>query len=354
MNPLLEKYMKDKYGENYEADAQSKYDEAGERANVGGLFSNIGDAIAGNKVGSQNAFFEQRRKDAREDTLGKIEKSRKSGMEDMVFGNQMEEAKAKAEKRDPLNQRNVAWRAAVKANVPELAKSMSPEEFDQLTIEDSEAIMNPVKWRLEKEGRAAQLAAMQGARRDARDASLEEKHRVENEKKADKELRLAVPGYERTGEVLPKDEEAMKLRSATASGGELVSKLREMKALVEKYGSYESGGKGGAKMKGLARDIQLLSKGPELYQLGVLAGPDMEILDDVISNPSSWDSMFTRDSTRQSQIDTQLNSLETKLAAKAKSLGYKPQAVAPKPGDEVDGYVFQGGDPANKNAWVKK
>lgn len=262
INPILEKYLKSKYGENYDSEAQSKFDQASDRANVGNFASSVGDAIAGSNIGSNSAFFEQRRKDAKDETLGKIDRDKKSAMDEMVFGNQMDEAKAKADKRDPMNQRNVAWRASVKANVPELAKSMSPQEFDQLTIEDADAIMNPVKWRLEKEGRAAQLASIQGARNDAREAALDEKHRIENEKKADRESRLAVPGFDRTGEILPKDEEAMKFRKATAVSDQLSTKLKRMRDLVKDNGSFEYGGEAGTEMESLATEIQLLGKVP--------------------------------------------------------------------------------------------
>ena len=142
-------------------------------------------------------------------------------------------------------------------------------------------------------------------------------------KKTEKELQLAVPGYERTGEVLPKVEEAQKFRDATAEANNLVKSLTRLKELVKNHGPYEYGGEAGAEMKSLVRDIQLQSKGPAMYQLGVLAGPDMEILEDITSDPESFSSMFTREGTRQSQIDTQLEALAQRIGSKAKALGYK-------------------------------
>jgi hypothetical protein len=138
----------------------------------------------------------------------------------------------------------------------------------------------------------------------------------------EKELGLAVPGYRRTGEVMPKAEEAMKLRKATGDAEQLVTKLGRLKDLVSENGSFEYGGEGGTEMESLATEIQLLAKGDNMYQLGVLTGPDMRLLEKITSDPSSLGSFFTRDSTRQKQIDTQLKSIKEKLASVTKASGY--------------------------------
>lgn len=167
---------------------------------------------------------------------------------------------------------------------------------------------------------ALQRASIEGERTLKRAEKEDEK----NEKRKEKELQLAVPGYERTGEVLPKPEEAAKLRVAVANAEQLTNKLSRLKDLVTKYGSYEYGGEGGQEMETLATEIQLLSKNPEMYNLGVLTGPDLSLLNKITADPTSTSSMFTRDSTRQKQIQTQLNSILGKLSAVTKASGYKP------------------------------
>ena len=68
----------------------------------------------------------------------------------------------------------------------------------------------------------------------------------------ERDLQLVVPGYERTGEVLPKPEEASKFRKATAVSEQLSSKLNRMNELVNKYGSFERGGQGAGPLDGQA------------------------------------------------------------------------------------------------------
>lgn len=168
--------------------------------------------------------------------------------------------------------------------------------------------------------RRQEMRALMGERREEREA-------IRDEKRNEKELALAVPGFERTGEVLPKAEEAQKLRKATANAEQLQTKLNRLKELVKTAGSYEYGGQAGQEMASLATEIQLLSKSPEMYELGVLTGPDMGLLQKITADPESLDSLFTRDSTRLKQIDTQLKSVADKTDSIAKSMGYRRQGA---------------------------
>lgn len=167
-------------------------------------------------------------------------------------------------------------------------------------------------------------------RQDARDerrmlAGIRQQDRLDarEQKMQDRDLQLAVPGFERTGEVLPRAEEAVKFRKATATADDLSAKLDRMKQLVKDKGSFEYGGNAGQEMEALATEIQLLGKSPELYELGVLTGPDLSLLQKITADPSSMSSLFTRDGTRLQQIDSQLGSINQKLDSTSKSLGYK-------------------------------
>lgn len=57
-DPEIEKYMVEKYGPNYAQDAQANYQSQMNRSNDAALLSNIGDVIAGQKVGSNNPYFQ--------------------------------------------------------------------------------------------------------------------------------------------------------------------------------------------------------------------------------------------------------------------------------------------------------
>jgi hypothetical protein len=174
-----------------------------------------------------------------------------------------------------------------------------------------------------QQARKEQLASQQADRVLNRELAMSYKHGKDAEKREDRDLALAVPGYDRTGEVLPKPEEAMKFRRATASAEQLQNKLKRLRDLVGEVGSFEYGGERGQEMDSLATEIQLLSKNEDMYNLGVLTGPDMGLLQKITASPSSIQSLFTRDSTRKKQIDTQLKSIQDKLESSAKSMGYK-------------------------------
>lgn len=179
------------------------------------------------------------------------------------------------------------------------------------------------KFNAEGDDRRARDAA--GARSQDRQDRLNDKKELLAEKKAEKMQGLAVPGYKMGDQVVPKAEEAQKFRKATAVSNQLKQKLNRMKDLVKQHGSFEYGGDGGQEMEALATEIQLLGKSPELYELGVLAGPDLTLLNKITASPDSWSSMFTRDKTRQTQLDTQLKSIEQKLSTTAESMGYTPE-----------------------------
>ncbi len=154
-----------------------------------------------------------------------------------------------------------------------------------------------------------------------------DRKRRDDLKYEDHEKMLAVPGYERTGEVLPKPEEAQKFRSATASAKNLTNMVSQLDSLVDEVGSFEYGGTKGQEMKSVTKQIQLLLKNQDMFNLGVLTGPDMGILESIVADPDSFQSLMTRDSTRKAQISALLKSIKAKTASTAASLGYKEAAA---------------------------
>lgn len=75
-----------------------------------------------------------------------------------------------------------------------------------------------------------------------------------------------------------------------------------------------------------ATNLMMLAKGPEMYGLGVITGPDMEILGGVVQDPSKWGAMF-----RNGQILPKLRSLAGDVGAKYEFLrqGFKAQGGNP-------------------------
>lgn len=75
-NDIVEEYMRNKYGKDYDKKASADYQGQLERSNEAALLSNVGNVIAGQQVGSGNQYFEGLNKKA-QGNLDKIGQERK-------------------------------------------------------------------------------------------------------------------------------------------------------------------------------------------------------------------------------------------------------------------------------------
>lgn len=115
----------------------------------------------------------------------------------------------------------------------------------------------------------------------------------------------------------------------------------------------------------------LLAKGEALYNLGVLSGPDLSIIQRALSDPATLRGFFTGDVTANGQIDA-IETLIRQRVANARRQYGGPQAQspgpggvgtaepppaasrsAPAPGTVQDGYRFRGGDPSQQSNWER-
>jgi hypothetical protein len=78
-------------------------------------------------------------------------------------------------------------------------------------------------------------------------------------------------------------------------------------------------------------NFALLAKGDAMFQLGVLNGPDLEIIRRTIPDPSTGKSIMTTDSDVTSSVDKVLNILNTGISATEKQLGITPPAAPQTP-----------------------
>lgn len=299
-------------------DENSKYDLGG---NAMAALAALGAGFQGRDSGAAGSAVLARNKAGRDEKLAQFDTGRDQAI--------------KNENIDPMSGRSVAFRKSIEANFPEIAKAYG-ENWADVSAADQDRIFEPLKLKETIDARKAMAEEQRAERRFLAGMKQQDREDIRNDKKQEKLDQLAVPGYERTGEVMQKPEEAMKFRKATATADQLGRKLDRMKQLVAENGSFEWGGQGGQEMESLATEIQLLGKSPELYELGVLAGPDLTLLEKITSDPSSMKSLFTRDSTRQQQLDTQIGSIRDKLDASSKSMGYKKNTPAAAPEQKLE------------------
>ena len=101
-------------------------------------------------------------------------------------------------------------------------------------------------------------------------------------------LKKSVNGYSSNNpDLFVEKAEIGTFKKAIFQSAKLRPKLNEIINLIETEGNQVFGAKSDI-LRGKLKDIQLDVKGPEMAALGVLAGPDVEILTDVTGDPTSF------------------------------------------------------------------
>ena len=101
-----------------------------------------------------------------------------------------------------------------------------------------------------------------------------------------------IPGYIWDGITINTPSEVAKSRREIGDIETAISGLHEYIAVLDKYGPELAFTKQGSEMMILARDLHAKLKSPGIYNLGVLNGSDLEFLEDIVANPTSWKSYF--------------------------------------------------------------
>jgi hypothetical protein len=132
-----------------------------------------------------------------------------------------------------------------------------------------------------------------------------------------------VPGWQKVENVPVEKTELQQFRRRTAAVPRVVQKIKQLKELIGKYGPYENEySAAGQQMMSLANDIKLDLKGPEFKALGVLAGPDMAILEALVPDTSSLKNMAKSSSAVNASLDSLAKRLEEDLDASGTSIGF--------------------------------
>jgi len=268
---MLQKYLKDKYGENYDQKAQEDYDSARSQNRWAQLGSDIGDAIGGQKVGSGDQYFQGLNKQAKENTIGKINNDRDQFVKNKLDTANIQEAARKGAVVDPNSSESMTFRKIIESKFPDVAKSYG-EDWNKVSAADQESIFRPLQLKEQIESRKEQARILAGQRLDAK----AEKKAADQAKLDEKMQGLKTPfGLANT------EDDAKKLKEAHESKSNFDNKINEMIALRQKHhGGTIWNREDVARGKQLSKDLLLEYK--NMAKLGVLSQSDENIINAII------------------------------------------------------------------------
>lgn len=123
-------------------------------------------------------------------------------------------------------------------------------------------------------------------------------------------------------------EEIEKIRKAEADSETLINALQGYASAFKKAGGMERGKSAldfSTNLNTKYNNAALLVKGDTLYNLGVLSGPDLEILQKTVADPSTFKGAVTDVDTVQEQVNTLIKQIRDGFTNKKKSMGLAPR-----------------------------
>lgn len=223
------------------------------------------------------------------------------------------------------NRRQVA---AMGKKVPTLAPGQSITQFNPSELpndEDylrakAEADMTPVK-------KAIQNMQFEKAKGDADKAKDEARKRGLS----------PIPGYQKTDQYVGDETEERSLRTAYTDYDKFRTTMNNLKAKVQSASKEELANPYSDTRKAIAndlRDLQLTYKGEAFAKLGVLAGPDMGLLESIIENPGTLSNLVSGKEGVLKRYDQALSRVDHAFDARVKSLG-----LAKAPSKDTGGLI---------------
>jgi hypothetical protein len=271
----------------------------------------------------------------------------------------------------------------------------APEEYDDGFYRQSLSRFQNSKEGIERQLQQAQIAKLKrDAERGEADplarqmAMLDAREEYAKRKENEKLQRYSnMGGWKLSEGATPTMDDAKKFKSGSAAAMTLLNNLNEFQGLIGKHGAELMPGDAKNRLNSLARDIQLSAKNEDLYSLGVLTGPDLKLLEEIIDAPTGfWENMNPwAGNLSQSKAQQFREMINNRINSKAKTYGFEPTpewqtlasgglkkkeegkssgfggneayaAEAPpqiKPGHEEDNYTFMGGDPGDRKNWKR-
>lgn len=159
----------------------------------------------------------------------------------------------------------------------------------------------------------------------------------------------AIPGG--PGDKLPESQQKQVVGTQNLSNA-----IREYREALKTFGTLDAVKPDQRAMMGTKYNNMML-QAKEAYNLGVLNGPDFDILQSVVTDPRSIKGVITSNNaldTQAAELDRIMSGVaQTSSQLKPRGGATQTSGQAPKAGTIEDGHRFNGGDPSNPSNWEK-
>ena len=159
----------------------------------------------------------------------------------------------------------------------------------------------------------------------------------------------AIPGG--PGDKLPESQQKQVVGTQNLSNA-----IREYREALKTFGTLDAVKPDQRAMMGTKYNNMML-QAKEAYNLGVLNGPDFDILQSVVTDPRSIKGVITSNNaldTQAAELDRIMSGVaQTSSQLKPRGGATQTSGQAPKSGTIEDGHRFKGGDPSNPSNWEK-
>lgn len=157
----------------------------------------------------------------------------------------------------------------------------------------------------------------------------------------------------------PPEKTVEELRSQKTTVDLMNSTIDKLDSAIGKYGTRLLPGEENALMGSLITDLQLRAK--EFQKLGVLNGPDLQLMIKQFGDPTSVKGKLLGPEALKVKLKQMKALINNGFKQTAVNAGFDvnmpdfadPQIkTGPNPGDIEDGYEFKGGDPRDRKNWA--
>lgn len=159
----------------------------------------------------------------------------------------------------------------------------------------------------------------------------------------------AIPGG--PGDKLPESQQKQVIGTQNLSNA-----IREYRDALKTFGPLDAAKPDQRATMGTKYNNMML-QAKEAYNLGVLNGPDFDILQSVVTDPRSIKGVITSNKaldTQAAELDRIMSGVaQTSSQLKPRGGATQTSGQAPKAGTIEDGHRFKGGDPSNPSNWEK-